>query len=217
MSCTARHVHTACREQALIAAVPLACLCRRDGDAEHWPHHPAELQDLFHQAAHCARRARGKPGKPADREALQCMPRLFCRWCARWHEGVQGSLTTWRMEGAPAHARGPGRKLRSPVSMGMAKPMPEEAPLPVGSAMAVLMPMSRPAGSVRQRDIKPGQLGRRRAKRGHAGKAGGRMAGALPCLKQCRQHAWGTGAAALASMAVARLESPAVGRPSCPG
>lgn len=32
----------------------------------------------------------------------------------------------------------------APVSMGMAKPMPEDAPLPVGSAIAVLMPIRRP-------------------------------------------------------------------------
>lgn len=33
---------------------------------------------------------------------------------------------------------------QAPVSMGIAKPMPELAPLPVGSAMAVLIPISRP-------------------------------------------------------------------------
>lgn len=55
----------------------------------------------------------------------------------------------------------------APVSMGMAKPMPEEAPLSVGSAIAVLMPIRRPllsrrgppagAGGRQQRERETGQ------------------------------------------------------------
>lgn len=67
--------------------------------------------------------------------------------------------------------------------------MPEEAPLPVGSAMAVLMPMSRPAGPVHEQ-LKKGIL------RGKAARPPGR---GTYSPEPGRRHAWEARAETLAA------------------
>ena len=116
-------------------------LWRRDGDAQHRAHHSAVLENLLHQAPHCT--SQGQQGWEQQRAGQMCLPcvlasaRRHCSWCGR---ACGGTRVEKKLQASAVH-------LRSPVSMGMAKPMPLLAPLPVGSAIAVLMPAGNSSSS----------------------------------------------------------------------
>ena len=113
-----------------------ANLRRGNGDAQHWAHHTPKPQNLLHQAPHCMGRA-GTAGRHAteEAEAEQAMGLAEHSNAVRRAIRGRGLVCVMRQQRIPSP---------TPESTGMAKPMPELDPLPVGSAMAVLMPMRRP-------------------------------------------------------------------------